>query len=539
MEVARQIQRNPKRRGRALLALIGLLLLTIQATAIWGILDARRRAAELARSELTREVGAQAATLSAALATLHGDLRFLVHSRPVARAPRELGADDPVARRWSRLELEGAILLFLEAHPAVHRIYAERPSGELLAAAGWRQGSPVNLRRDEIAAGPGGRGELHESVWPLPGDGSAGAPGRVRVWIDSGRLLRRTLPAAAGLVLTAGGPAPGVGAAVEAEEWSPRIRWWLAPATESTALLGSMEEILVGFRRTLLVNLIVLAASAVLGVIVLRQTRAAAEAAAEARHAQERAELERQVQHSERLATVGRLAAGVAHEINNPLTGIVNYLSLLEHELEAGDAAAARTLVERIREGTDGAAGVVRRVLTFAEPGRGEHRRLDLAEVAERTFGFVAANPAYRHIDFTISAADRPLPVRGDGASLSQLFLNLLLNACDAQGDGGGVELRTSRQGDRARIQVLDRGPGLSTEAQEHLFEPFYSTRGSTGLGLAVCHGIVQAHGGSIRAANRRGGGASFLVELPLANDAAEALDLPADAAAGRRAETA
>lgn len=528
---------DPKRRGRLLLAVIGLLLLTIQGTAIWGIVDARRRAGELARSERTREVAAQAATLSAALATLHGDLRFLVHSRPLARAPGELATDDPVARRWSRLELEGAVLLFLEAHPAVLRIYVERPSGELLAAAGWRLGSPVNLRRDEVAAGPRGRGELHESVWSLPGDGSAGAPGRVRVWIDPVRLLRQTLPAAPDLTLIPGeGRWEGVAAVVEAEDWSPPIRWRLMPATESTALLGSMQEILAGSRRTLLINLIILATSAVLGVIVLRQTRAAAEAAAEARHREERAELERQVQHSERLAAVGRLAAGVAHEINNPLTGIVNYLSLLRQELEAGDVAAAGALLERIREGTDVATEVVRQLLTFAEPGRGEPRPLDLASVAERTFRFVAANPAYRHLEFTYSAGEHALPVRGDGAALSQLILNLLLNACDAQGEGGEVELRLSRQGDRARIALLDRGPGLSAEAQEHLFEPFYSTRGSTGLGLSVCHGIVRAHGGSIRGANRRRGGASFLVELPLDAESPAATDA---AAGDRRLETA
>lgn len=537
MKQLERLTSRPPWRGRTLLILIGLLLLTIQGMAIWGIVDARRRAADLARSELVREVGAQAATLRAALATLHGDLRFLVHSRPLARAPRELAAGDPVARRWSRLELEGAVLLFLEAHPAVLRIYVERPSGELLAAAGWRQGSPVNLRRDEIAAGPRGGGELHESVWVLPDDGSAGASGRVRVWIDPARLRRQILPAASDLALAPGeGRSEGVAAVVAAEDWSPPIHWRLAPASESTALLGSMQEILAGSRRTLLVNLIILATSAVLGVIVLRQTRAAAEAAAEARHREERAELERQVQHSERLATVGRLAAGVAHEINNPLTGIVNYLSLLRHELEAGDVAAARELLERIREGTDAATDVVRQLLTFAEPGRGEPGTLDLAPVAERTFRFVASNPAHRHLDFVYTAGEHALPVRGDGAALSQLILNLLLNACDVQGEGGEVELRLSRQGDRARVALLDRGPGLSAEAQEHMFEPFYSTRGSTGLGLSVCHGIVRAHGGSIRAANRRQGGASFLVELPLD---AESPAVAADSAGDRRRETA
>ena len=101
--------------------------------------------------------------------------------------------------------------------------------------------------------------------------------------------------------------------------------------------------------------------------------------------------------------------------------------------------------------------------------------------------------------------------------TLGQLFLNLLLNACQAQAEGGEVEVAVGREGEWARVAVADRGPGLPAEAQERLFEPFFSTRDSTGLGLAVCHRIAGDHGGEIGGENRPDGGAVFTVRLPLA----------------------
>ena len=106
--------------------------------------------------------------------------------------------------------------------------------------------------------------------------------------------------------------------------------------------------------------------------------------------------------------------------------------------------------------------------------------------------------------------------VEGNAVTLGQLFLNLLLNAAQIQGGRGEIEIACRSEGGRAVVRVADRGPGISAEARGHLFEPFFSTRGSIGLGLAVCAGIVRDHGGIIRAANRDGGGAELTVELPL-----------------------
>ena len=128
------------------------------------------------------------------------------------------------------------------------------------------------------------------------------------------------------------------------------------------------------------------------------------------------------------------------------------------------------------------------------------------------------SNPAFRPVELSLAApGPAHLAVAGNATTLGQLFLNLLMNACQAQPEGGRVEVSSQVKEGRVVVAVEDRGPGISPEVAGRLFEPFVSTRGSTGLGLAVCHGIVREHGGEIRASNRPGGGARFEVELPLA----------------------
>jgi signal transduction histidine kinase len=253
-----------------------------------------------------------------------------------------------------------------------------------------------------------------------------------------------------------------------------------------------------------------------------RQVRRSARLEAAAEQQARVRELERQLFHSERLASVGRLAAGLAHEINNPLEGMTNYLSMLREDLEAGRAEDARELVPPLSEGLGRVAGILRQVLAFADPGRTPKSRLDLARVVGRTAEFVRANPAYRGVRIGVALPAEPLPVVGNEVTLGQLVLNLLVNACQAQPDHGEVEVTARRAGDRAEVTVADRGRGLPPEVRERLFEPFVSTRGSTGLGLAVCHGIAEDHRGRLAAEDRPGGGTVFRFELPLAEEGGE-----------------
>ena len=164
----------------------------------------------------------------------------------------------------------------------------------------------------------------------------------------------------------------------------------------------------------------------------------------------------------------------------------------------------------------------MRQMLTLSDPGRVEKGPLDLREPIARAAEFVGSHRALREVTIRLDLPPAPVRVEGDAVTLGQLFLNVLLNAGQSQGGRGEVDVSCRAVDGRAVVRIADRGPGISAEAQAHLFEPFFSTRGSIGLGLAVCAGIVRDHGGTIRAGNREGGGAEMVVELPLLAAAVE-----------------
>jgi signal transduction histidine kinase len=265
---------------------------------------------------------------------------------------------------------------------------------------------------------------------------------------------------------------------------------------------------------------LVLGLSYALALVALRQERRATLLAAENAHQARLRDLERQVQHNERLASVGRLAAGLAHEINNPLEGMSNYLQLVEDDLAAGDTAEAARSAAKVRQGVDRIAGITRQVLRFANPGQAPKEVVDLAPLVGRSVDLLRGQPLGQAVTFELDLPAGGLPVWGNPVALDQLFLNLLLNACQLQPRGGQVEVGGTLTPSGVRLQVRDRGPGFSAEALERAFEPFFSSRGSTGLGLSVCRGIVEDHGGAIRVSNRPGGGAVFELEFPLVSRA-------------------
>jgi signal transduction histidine kinase len=250
--------------------------------------------------------------------------------------------------------------------------------------------------------------------------------------------------------------------------------------------------------------------------MTLLQMRRRALAEATAENERKVRELERGLLHSERLATVGRFAAGVAHEVNNPLEGMSNYLSLLDSDLAAGDTSSARERVKRVREGLNRAATVVRRVLSFSDPASSPKQVLPVVEPIREAIEFL--EPRFPMVVFDLLEADGCPEVLANRVALGQLFLNILLNACEGQEAGGRVEVAATEYDATVVVTITDQGPGLTEEALDRLFEPFYSTRGSSGLGLAVCHGIVRDHLGEISAANvPEGRGAVFEIRLPQA----------------------
>ena len=510
--------------------LLLLVVLAVNGVAVWGILSAREEARSVALQELALQTDVQARALEAALATLRGDFIFLSYSPPLSRAPAAASGEDPVTRRWSRLAIEGSIILFLEAHPAIERLQV-RTTGGTLVSAGRRQGLPVLLPPQNDLTGGDRAGRLVRVSWPLgPERAVVDDPeGSIEALLDPVRLLASVAPGQGGrLALEIGGTGePGAfrrdgtfvaRSPVVDERWAPPIRWTLVRREEAGRIVGSLERLAGRYRTTVALNVLVMSLTLVLGLVAFRQVRRAARAEAESRHQARVRELERQVRHSERLASLGRLSAGIAHEINNPLEGMRNYLQLLEEDLEAGEAAQAAAMVPRVREGLERVAAIVRQVLRFGDPGRAPNRPVDLDAVVRDTLELVRADRRFTGVEVRPELSLGPeQPVYGNPTTLGQLVLNLVINACQAQPGGGEVTVATGRLDGRGVLTVADRGPGFSGEVLAHLFEPFFSTRGSTGLGLAVSHGIVAEHGGTIRGENRDGGGGRLVVELPLA----------------------
>ncbi len=221
-----------------------------------------------------------------------------------------------------------------------------------------------------------------------------------------------------------------------------------------------------------------------------------------------------------RLASLGRLAAGIGHELNNPLGNILSLVRLAERGLERGEDPRAD--LAAIRDEALRASRIVQGVLDFARRAPPRRAPFDAREWLEETVRLVAAQARRRGVRVEPAAAPA-IEVVGDRGQLQQALLNLLLNAVQASPEGGRVRVEATvtkdGAGRRLEVRVLDEGPGLAPEALERAFEPFYTTKPvgeGTGLGLAIAHGIVERHGGRIVLRNREGGGAEARIALPL-----------------------
>ena len=228
---------------------------------------------------------------------------------------------------------------------------------------------------------------------------------------------------------------------------------------------------------------------------------------------------ERLVQH-EKLAGIGRLAAGVAHEINNPLAVILGYTRLLRRKAEG---AAAEDL-QVIEDETLRAKGIVDGLLDLSRPLRGVHEAVELRALADDVVARLAGTKLLEGVRVDVEGQGL---ARGHAPKLRQVVLNLVKNAVEAAGPGGRVRVHIDVAGEVVRLCVEDSGPGLSPEARARLFEPFFTTKDAgTGLGLAVSQGIVRAHGGELGADEGEGGGARFVVTLPAAAAAPRSIPL-------------
>jgi two-component system NtrC family sensor kinase len=234
---------------------------------------------------------------------------------------------------------------------------------------------------------------------------------------------------------------------------------------------------------------------------------------------QKLAEAQAQIYQSSKLASLGRLAAGVAHEINNPLTGVLTYSSFL---LKRTEDPEIREDLETIVRETKRCRGIVHGLLDFSRQAPVNKLAVDINTVIERSIEIVDNQLRVGNVSATTTLQEDLPPVTADPNQLTQVLINLLVNSADAIGEGGGdIFVSTSVDDDDESptvvIKVSDTGGGITDEHLPQVFEPFFTTKGNkgTGLGLAVVWGIIKEHGGDIRVDSKETLGTTFTIRLP------------------------
>jgi two-component system NtrC family sensor kinase len=230
----------------------------------------------------------------------------------------------------------------------------------------------------------------------------------------------------------------------------------------------------------------------------------------------QRERMEEQMSQTEKLTSLGLLAAGVAHEVNTPLAVISNYIQMLAKQMPDGDPRQA--LIEKIVKQTFRASEIVNNLLNFSRTGSAELSDIDVNRVVEETLSLVEHPLKTSQVRIVKQLGETLPAVRGSANKLQQVFLNLFLNARDAMPDGGMLQVRTAAHNGSVEIEIVDSGAGIAREHIHRIFDPFFTTKATgrgTGLGLSVSYGIIKEHSGKIDVRSTPGKGTSFHVEFP------------------------
>jgi signal transduction histidine kinase len=222
----------------------------------------------------------------------------------------------------------------------------------------------------------------------------------------------------------------------------------------------------------------------------------------------------RRMLRADRLATIGELAAGAAHEIRNPLTSIKSSLQYLESRCRE---ETERKLLGVALQETDRIDEILAALLSFSRPSEIHKERCDLVALLEESLALVSIQARAKNVEVRTSFPAAPVVVNADRSQVKQLMLNVFLNAIQAMDGGGALTVEdVVLENGRTLVRISDTGPGISEEALEKVFDPFFTTkRGGTGLGLSICYTIVKAHGGEIELRSRLGEGTTVLITLP------------------------
>lgn len=229
--------------------------------------------------------------------------------------------------------------------------------------------------------------------------------------------------------------------------------------------------------------------------------------------------MQRSLMQQEKLVSIGRLSAGVAHEINNPLTTVLTTAMLLQEDIDAGDPLYAE--LETIVKETMRCRNIVTALLDFARQKSPEVKECSINAIVTETVTLTRKQSAFKDIELNISLDERVPSLRLDSNQMKQALINLVINGIESTDPGGQVRVVTVYDPEREKvmIQIQDSGGGIPPGLIDKVFEPFFTTKESgTGLGLAITHGIIVQHGGSIKVASQPEEGTTFTITLPIRN---------------------
>ncbi|MFQ6618102.1 MAG: nitrogen regulation protein NR(II), partial [Fidelibacterota bacterium] len=241
----------------------------------------------------------------------------------------------------------------------------------------------------------------------------------------------------------------------------------------------------------------------------------------------QRKKIEQQLIQAERLISMGKLSASVAHEINNPISGILVLYELLLKRLKERNALTGEDKEEFIKylnlmkEETARCAEITHNLLAFSRQKDTVLSQVDLRSIVRKSVLLIQHKIALENIKVVESYSTEAVKVLGDRNQLQQVFLNIIENAAQSMTDGGELKVKVNRypEGDTAVVEITDTGCGIKRKDMDKIFDPFFTTKKEgkgTGLGLSVVYGIIKNHGGSIRVKSRENRGSSFFVNLPL-----------------------
>jgi signal transduction histidine kinase len=230
-----------------------------------------------------------------------------------------------------------------------------------------------------------------------------------------------------------------------------------------------------------------------------------------------------QMERADRLASVGEMSAGIAHEIKNPLAGIKGAITVLADDFPADDPR--REVVEKVLEQISRLDKAATDLLFFGRPGKPTLDYVDTNDLLKKTMFFVSQHPEAKNVHQTKEFTRNLPPVWVDGKQLQQVFFNIIINAIQAMKEGGTLLLQTDLVGDQGkqsvRVLIGDSGPGIKPEDLERIFAPFFTTKTQgTGLGLAICRQLVEQQGGTIEISSRLGEGTRVVINLPVGKEA-------------------